>query len=63
MKTRTALILTSLLWIFPYLLLGGAGILWLAERGWSFYWLILAAVSKPLTTGSSARRMAASPGC
>jgi len=45
MKTRTALILTSLLWIFPYFLLGGAGILWLAERGWSFYWLILAAVS------------------
>ncbi|MCA9099363.1 MAG: hypothetical protein KDA36_13295, partial [Planctomycetaceae bacterium] len=45
MRTRTALILTSLLWIFPYLLLGGAGILWLAERGWSFYWLILAAVS------------------
>lgn len=45
MRTRTALLLSSLLWVFPYVLLGVAGVLWLSERGWSIYWLILAAVS------------------
>lgn len=44
MRTRTALILTSILWSVPYVLLATAGGIWLWERGFSLWWLVLAAV-------------------
>lgn len=45
MKPRTVVLLTSILGSLPYILLAGAGIVWLWERGWSLEWLALAAVS------------------